>query len=152
PAMIRGSVMQWAPGCGPSSAPPRAHDLDAVAGLQRSCAPGRARHNRAIERNRNAALADVERLLGKERSEGGDRERLVLAIAADGGRLGHKSLRGARRRKPLDAERPNGRVERAVNDELRDGIGGDRREQDTIAMVPGRIDEPRRRPGSENWR
>jgi hypothetical protein len=37
----------------------RAHDLDAVAVAQDRIAPRRARHDRAIERDRNAALHGV---------------------------------------------------------------------------------------------
>src|ERR1700687_1342944 len=66
-----------------SAALPRAHDLDAVAGMQRRHRPGRGRHHGAVERHRNAALSGVQRLRGQQGFERGGGKRLVLAVDAD---------------------------------------------------------------------
>src|SRR5260370_3799992 len=57
-------------------------------------------------------------------------------------------LRGLGRREPLDAERPDGRIERALEYEARDRVGRHRCAHDAVAVVAGGIADPvkRRRP------
>ena len=57
-----------------------------------------------------------------------------------------------RRDEPLDAERPDQRLCDPVQHQARDRIGGNRREQNAIAMVAGRIDETWERRGAEDRR
>src|SRR5262245_30532719 len=51
-------------------------------------------------------------------------------------------FRCAHGRKALDPERPDHGLDRAIEDKTRDRVGGDRREQDAVAMMAGRVDEP----------
>ena len=52
-----------------------------------------------------------------------------------------------RSREPLDAERADRRLGDAVENETCDGVGGDRRKQNSVAVVTGGIDEPIQWPG-----
>ncbi len=83
----------------------------------------------------------------------------LLAVDANVGlrsSLGHGGLRhsaAARTwRKPLDAERPDRWFELTLEHEPRDGVGGDRREQNSVAMVAGGVDEPCERSRAEDRR
>ena len=74
-------------------------------------------------------------------------ERFALAVDADGGCCARPAsswsplLRRPRRRKPLDAERPDRRLDTSVEHETRDRVGGDRRQQDAVAMMAGGVDQ-----------
>src|SRR5580704_15017892 len=88
---------------------PRAHDLDAVAGIERRLRPRRARNDGAVERDRDAALAGVGGFLRQQRFEGFWRgERLALAVDADL-RLRHRAPYSAARA-DRKRSRPNGRI------------------------------------------
>ena len=56
------------------------------------------------------------------------------------------------RRKPLDAERPDRRIERSFQHQPGDRVGRDRRQQDAVAVMAGGVDEPLRRSGPEDRR
>src|SRR4029453_7109923 len=57
---------------------------------------------------------------------------------------------GRKRAKPLDAERADRRIDDVIECEARDCVGGDRRQQNAVAMVSGGIDEPVDGPGTED--
>src|ERR1700685_4471838 len=89
---------------------PRAHDLDAVAGMKRRRRPCRARHDGAVERDRDAALAGIDGLLLEQRFKGFWRgERFALAVDADF-RLRHRALPYSAARAGRKRSRPNGRI------------------------------------------
>src|ERR1700676_2906389 len=88
---------------------PRAHDLDAIAGIKPRRRPCRTRNDGAVERNCDAALAGVGGFFRQQRFEGFWRgERLALAVDPDF-RLHHRApysaARAGRKR-----SRPNGRI------------------------------------------
>src|SRR5262249_60927422 len=63
------------------------------------------------------------------------------------------SLRGgAQRRKTLDAERADQRLGHIVEDEARERIRGDRRKQDSVAVMAGGVEQPVERPVPEDRR
>ena len=53
---------------------------------------------------------------------------------------------------PLDAEGPDGGIGLALEHQPRNGVGGDRRQQNSVAMMAGRIDQPLERPAAEDRR
>src|SRR5262245_11302246 len=57
---------------------------------------------------------------------------------------------GLRRRKPLDPEGADRRIDRALEHEPRNRIGGDRRKEDAVAVVAGRVNQPLDRAGTED--
>src|SRR5712671_2344719 len=59
---------------------------------------------------------------------------------------------GGKRTKPLDAERTDRRVDDAVECEARDRVRGDGRQQNSVAVMPGSVDQAIERPGAENRR
>src|SRR5262245_1165291 len=105
--MINGSDMvvlsRW------STALEGAHDLDAVAGVQRGLRPSGARHDRAVERDRDAALPGIDRLLLEQGGQRRRAQRLVLAVDTDARRLGcltyHSSPIRPRHRAPAGTAR-----------------------------------------------
>src|SRR5690348_5941478 len=108
--MMSGSDMPLAP----SAALPGADDLDAVAGLERGIAPGGARHDRAIERNRDAALPGVDGFLIKQLCKRRGGERLGFTVDADVRRDGlllvHRRFSHSAARAGKKRSRPNGRI------------------------------------------
>src|SRR3954470_4156153 len=56
------------------------------------------------------------------------------------------------RGKALDPERPDRRLDGAVEHQPGDRVGRDRRQQDAIAVVAGCVDQPVDRPGPEDRR
>src|SRR5690242_19193535 len=50
-------------------------------------------------------------------------------------------FRCAHRRKAINAKWPDRGLDRAVKDEARDRVGSDRREQNAVAMMAGRVDK-----------
>src|SRR5580700_8218399 len=89
---------------------PRAHDLDAVAGIEPRRRPCRARNDGAVERDRDAALPGVDGFFGEQRFErfwlG---ERFALAVDADF-RWRHRALPYSAARAGRNRSRPNGRI------------------------------------------
>src|SRR5262249_57036628 len=83
--MIKGSDIPVAPYHPSSATLPGAHDLDAVARLQRGLGPGSAWDHGAVERDGDAALAGVDGLFGEQRGERIGGERLILAVDANAG-------------------------------------------------------------------
>src|ERR1700680_3199383 len=63
----------------------RAHDLDIVAGLEGRLRPGGARDDSAVERDRDAALRDVDRLLFQQGRQRRRDQRFVRAVDPDVG-------------------------------------------------------------------
>src|SRR5689334_9699110 len=59
---------------------------------------------------------------------------------------------GGKRTKPLDAERTDRCVDHAVECEARDRIRGDGRQQNSVAVMPGGVNEAIERSGAENRR
>src|SRR6266540_6878792 len=57
---------------------------------------------------------------------------------------------GRKRAKPLDAERADRRIDDVIEREARDRVGGDGRQQNSVAMVSGGINEPVDRPCAED--
>src|ERR1700690_436792 len=91
-----------------STSLPRAHDLDAVAGLERRIAPCRARHDRPIERNGDAALHGVDGFFNKQRVERREGQWLVLAVDADHGLSLLRHLPYSAARAGRNRSKPNG--------------------------------------------
>src|SRR6476659_4749800 len=58
----------------------------------------------------------------------------------------------SQRPKSFDAEGPDRRVGGTLEHELRDSVGGDRREQNSVAMMSGGIDEAVDQSGPEDRR
>ena len=58
----------------------------------------------------------------------------------------------SQRPKSFDAEGPDRRVSGTIEHEFRDSVGGDRREQNAVAMMSGGIDEPVDQSGPEDRR
>src|SRR5215831_7272659 len=128
PAMIKGSDISNSS----SAALTGAYDFDAVAGAKPRLQPRRARR---------------------------DDERLVLPVDPDvrpDSSLRHCSFSlfrsSGKRPKSLDAEGTKRGLGDAVEHEARDGVGGDRRQQNSVAVVTGGVDEPVDRPGAEDRR
>src|SRR5262245_23076720 len=87
-----------------------AHDFDAVAGFERGLAPRRARHDRPVERYRDAALRGIDRLFLKQSGQGRGAQDLVLAVDPNVRGTGHRvesySAARAGAKRPI----PNGRI------------------------------------------
>src|SRR6185312_3651116 len=62
------------------------------------------------------------------------------------------SLSRARRQKALEPEVLDRRRDNVIEDQPRHGVGRHRREQDAVAVVPGRIEQAGERTGSEDRR
>src|SRR6266481_1045296 len=133
--MIKGSDISN----GSSAALTGAYDFDAVAGAKSRLRPRRARNDGAVDCNRDPALAGVDRLFLQQGRQRRDDERLVLPVDPDvrpDSSLRHCSfsLFGSSGKRPKSL----------------DGVGGDRRQQNSVAMVTGGVDEPVDRPGAED--
>src|SRR3989442_10780522 len=95
-----------------------AHDLDAIARMKRGLRPGRARNDAAVERDRDAALAGVERFLVEQGGERRDAERFLLPVDPNAGRdrslrhdiLLQPSYSAAAARDGRNRSMPNGRI------------------------------------------
>src|SRR5262245_41198821 len=155
PAMIKGSDISNSS----SAALTGAYDFDAVAGAKPRLRPRRARNDGAVDCNRDPALAGVDRLFLQQGRQRRDDERLVLPVDPDvrpDSSLRHCSFSlfrsSGKRPKSLDAEGTNRGLGDAVEHEARDGVGGDRRQQNSVAVVTGGVDEPVDRPGAEDRR
>src|SRR5262249_17010619 len=153
--MIRGSDISN----GSSAALTGAYDFDTVAGTKRRLRPCRAWDDGAVDGDRDPALTGVDRLFLEQCRQRRDGQRLVLPVNPDGrfnGGLRHCDFslfrRGGKRPKALDAEGTNRGLGDAVEHETRDGVSGDRREQNSVAMMTGGVDEPVDRPGAEDRR
>src|SRR5262249_52537771 len=83
--MIRGSDILVTPYPPSSATLPGAHDLDAVARVQRGLRPGSAWDHGAVERDGDTALAGVDGLFREQRGESVGGERLILAVDANVG-------------------------------------------------------------------
>src|SRR5262249_2356282 len=94
-----------------SSTLPGAHDLDAVACMQRGLRPGGARDHGAVERDGDAALARIDGLLREQCGERVGRERLVLAVDANAG-LNGGFVHGALLTRPRRAWKTSARTAR----------------------------------------
>src|SRR5262245_35788212 len=136
-----------------------AYDFDVVAGAKPCLWPCRARDDGAVDSDRDPALTGVDRLFLEQGRQRRDGQRLVLPVDPDvrfNGGLRHCGFslfrRGGKRSKALDAEGTNRGLGDAVEHEACDGVGGDRCEQNSVAMMTGCIDEPVDRPGAEDRR
>src|SRR5262245_9685901 len=95
--MISGSDMS----CGSLAALAGANDFDVVTGAEPGLRPRRAWDDGTVERDRNSALAGIDRLLLQECRQRRGGERLVLAVHSDArlrGSIGHGDLLIRRRR------------------------------------------------------
>src|SRR5262249_7505297 len=155
PAMIRGSDISN----GSSAALTGAYDFDAVAGAKPRLRPCRARDDGAVDGDCNPALTGVDRLFLEQGRQRRDGQRLILPVNPDvrlNGSLRHYSFSlfrsSGKRPKALDAEGTNRGLGDAVEHEACDGVGSDRREQNSVAMMTGSVEESVDRPGAENRR
>ena len=146
PAMIKGiGHVEFS-----STALAGAHDLDAVARHAASSAARPRAERRAVERDRNPALAGVDRLLLQQRGKRRRDERLVLPVDPDVASAAAVVIAVSVIPRPRAATetvrcRTAGSPDRrAVEHEPRDRVGGDRRQQNSVAMMAGGVDRARR--------
>src|SRR3954465_11477485 len=101
-----------------SAALPGAHYLDAVIRFERGRRPSSARDHRSIERDRDAALAGIDRLLIQQNGERRSGEWLALPVDVNRGLFGnlrHGRFRYSAARPSANRSTPNGRMAASVS-------------------------------------
>src|SRR5262249_32045825 len=118
-----------------------AYDFDAVAGAKPRLRPCRARNDGAVDCNRDAALAGIDRLFLQQGRQRRDRERLVLPVDPDvrpDSSLRHCSFSlfrsSGKRPKSLDAEGTNRGLRDAADPQAGRAVGGGTTPQNSVAV------------------